>query len=217
MRIIGLCGAAGSGKDTVAGMIAELVPGAKRQGFADALKQSAARLFLPEASIEEGVQFCNTLKAPEAVVGWAPIEGAQAILISGRQFLQRYGTESHRDVFGQDFWLDAVLPDGRDDCELLLIPDMRFENEAERVVDRGGEVWKIVRPEVSPVEAHVSEAGIPADYIAQELLNYGTLEELRTIVTANLAAFDTQIHRLPRCSECGAPIEGRCDHCGLEF
>jgi len=30
--------------------------------------------------------------------------------ITGRQALQRYGTEGHRDVFGEDFWVDALLP-----------------------------------------------------------------------------------------------------------
>ena len=27
-----------------------------------------------------------------------------------REFLQRYGTEAHRDVFGKDFWLEYTLP-----------------------------------------------------------------------------------------------------------
>lgn len=179
MRVIGLCGAAGAGKDTVAGFLLDAVAGAKRQGWADMLKLSAARVFYPSMGLEQALHFCNWLKQPGNEVHAGCAGGVPVATPTGREFLQRYGTEAHRDLFGQDFWLDQVLPEGRDDCTLLLIPDTRFENEAERIHERGGEVWKIVRPDQTAVEAHASEAGIDGRLVDREILNYSDLDELR--------------------------------------
>lgn len=183
MRVIGLTGPARAGKDTVAGIILDAVPGAVRQGFADKLKVSAARSLGWDGDEASCIAFCDWLKTEGRVSHYEPArpvpEGGIGGAISGRQFLQRYGTEAHRDVFGEDFWLDAVLPEGRDDAPLLVIPDVRFENEARRVLDVGGEVWRIERPDVKAVEAHVSEAGIPRPLISRTLVNDGTLEHLK--------------------------------------
>jgi hypothetical protein len=212
VRVIGLCGAAGAGKDTVASIIMDEFVGGegsravKRQGFADALKLSAARLFFPDCDTEQAIEFCNELKLAGSVRVDLPggLSGSQRI--TGRQFLQRYGTEAHRGVFGEDFWLDAVLPleavdvhqfgDGstyriagpcaRDDCDLLLIPDVRFENEAIRVADCGGEIWEVVRPGVDGVEAHASEAGIRGDLVTRTVHNGGSLADLRLTVLNTL-------------------------------
>lgn len=199
MRIIGLTGAAGAGKDTVAEMVASHDSGtggvAVRQGFADSLKLSAARIVNPAIDQNKAVEFCNWLKTDGRVQfvtedGPAPAlqsKGGEVISdISGRQFLQRYGTEAHRDVFGQDFWLNAVLPEGRDDCDTLLIPDVRFENEAQRIKDRGGEVWKVIRPGIEAVEAHSSESGISSDLIDFYVINDGGLDDLTETVRKTL-------------------------------
>lgn len=199
MKIIGITGLAGAGKDTVAAALVEHVNGclhkAIRQGFADALKLSAARLFKPDIELPEAIEFCDNIKLNCGILlDEAP--GGRGSYISGRRFLQRYGTEAHRDVFGADFWLDAVLPTRevttsgdhweiectRNDCELLVIPDVRFENEARRVKACGGELWEIGRPGLKPVEAHASESGVPAALIDKTILNAGTIDELRADV-----------------------------------
>lgn len=178
MRIIGLTGQAGAGKDTAAAMLIEHLSDQHviRQGFADALKLSAARALGFDGSLDECLALCNGLKATGSVITTTP---AGTRVISGRQFLQRYGTESHRDVFGSDFWIDAVLPVGRDDCDVLVVSDVRFENEAERIRDRGGEVWRVTRPSLANASSHSSEAGLPAHLVDVEIANAGTLEDLR--------------------------------------
>jgi hypothetical protein len=189
VKVLGLTGPARSGKDTVAQFVLEEVPGAVRQGFADKLKLSAARIFYPDIDLDGALSFCNTLKTEGWLTAGTVTHGeTDDCALTGREFLQRYGTEAHRDVFGQDFWLDAVLPDGRDDCPLLVIPDVRFDNEAQRVRERGGTLVHINRPEVQPVEAHASEAGIPAAADDWVLHNTGSLEELRGHVREALAA-----------------------------
>lgn len=188
MRIIGFCGPAGAGKDTVAQLVADATSGTVvRQGFADALKVSAARALGFEGVPIDCVDFCNDLKTTGTVVVHRG-RGSGPLRLTGRKYLQRYGTEAHRDVFGQDFWLDAVLPEGRDDCDLLLIPDVRFVNEAERVRERGGEVWSVERPDVAPVEAHSSEAGIPHGLLSRVIINNGSLDDLRFMVAAELVS-----------------------------
>lgn len=192
MRVIGLTGPARAGKDTIAQFIAEAYEGeVKRQGFADKLKLSAARVFDPHVDQDEALVFCNTIKQPghEIIVDFPGGDhNAQSFSISGREFLQHYGTEAHREVFGEHFWLDAVLPPNRDDCDLLVIPDVRFENEAARVRNQGGEVWEVSRPDAEAVEAHASEAGIGGTYIDRFIKNDGSLEDLRENVLDSLGA-----------------------------
>jgi hypothetical protein len=186
MKVIGLTGIARSGKDTVAQIIQEEVDGRiERQGFADRLKLSAARLFYPDIDQEAAIEFCDYLKSSGGI-GWALDDtGVQDKGITGRQFLQRYGTEAHRNVFGEDFWLDAVLPEGRDDCDVLVVPDVRFDNEAVRVYERGGEVWRLVR-DVPGVESHASEVGVSEELVLVRIENAGTLQDLRVGVRAVL-------------------------------
>lgn len=209
MRIIGLTGPARSGKDTVAHIIAESAAGTvRRQGFADLLKQSASRIAHPTHDVAEGVTFCDWLKT-EGRVQFTTDDGEAVADISGRQFLQRYGTECHREVFGDDFWLDAVLPEGRDDCDLLLIPDVRFPNEAQRILDRGGEVWRVQRPGTEAANGHASEAAIPAELVGRVVHNAGTLSDLRRTVRDILA-------KHPTCSECSRHLRrGECPGCGV--
>lgn len=186
--VIGLTGRARAGKDTVAALVGEMAgTTVLRQGFADKLKLSAARLFLPECTLGEALAWCDSVKVDGAVSTYVEDERSHGDTfwgMSGRQFLQRYGSEAHRDVFGIDFWLDAVLPPaGRTDCDLLVIPGVRFENEAQRVLDHDGEVWEIVRPGATSADAHASEDGIPKRMVTKTIINDGSLDDLRAKVT----------------------------------
>lgn len=127
--LIGLHGRRGAGKDAAFDAIhswaAERGIRAARRGFADYLKLSFARLFIPTMSLQEAVQWCDELKTEESLsqlsIQWQRGDAQQtrtAIIhqLTGRQALQRYGTEAHRDTFGTDFWVDALLP----------VPDTQF-------------------------------------------------------------------------------------------
>lgn len=190
MRIIGLTGLARSGKDSVGQAVQTLHEGSmvhvKTTGFAHLLKLSVARLFYPDIGLRSALDWCDWLKDNADIV--VEERGVIGVVeqITGRQLLQRYGTEAHRDTFHEDFWLDAVLPEGRNDCDVLVVMDVRFENEAQRVLDRGGEVWKIERPGVEPVDGHSSEDGIPDSMVTRTIVNDGTLEDLRNKVDAAL-------------------------------
>ena len=120
--LIGLNGRRGAGKDTAYSFIHQWGEGrgvsVGRRGFADALKLSFARLFIPNVSVDEAVIWCDMLKGEgqsKVEIEWGnydhpSIQSFVKHVISGRVALQRYGTEGHRDVFGEDFWVDALLP-----------------------------------------------------------------------------------------------------------
>lgn len=203
MRLIGLNGRAGSGKDSAFEQIenASRAQGktARRVAFADKLKLSAAlALGFNPKDAAEAVAICDGLKATGVIdTAYHNPSHGPAVLgqhISGREYLQRYGTEAHRDVFGTDFWIDALLPRpvmgyrGGDpermtrnalvarfpDVDVLVVTDVRFENEARRIRALGGEVWYLdadARLGALPPDAHASERPLPSDCIDTVVYN----------------------------------------------
>lgn len=186
-RIIGLTGPARSGKSIVASTLAELDLGeVEIAGFADKLKVSAARslaiVFGPDDVGTQAVRkWANDFKKTKRVQ-IIDAEGEVTHEISGRRFLQSYGTEGHRDVFGEKFWISQIdfAPVGVD---LLIFDDVRFPNEAEAILDRGGVVWRVIR-ETGTNDPHRSEQPLPDELVSGTILNDGTIEELKRRVRA---------------------------------
>jgi hypothetical protein len=170
--LIGLNGRLQSGKDTTYEIIQEFVPHAERLAFTDLLKVSAA------ASLGISSSMMDQFKT-QGIIRVSTMNGIISEL-SGREYLQRYGTEAHRDVFGDNFWVDQVLPVDFDHSnKFVVLTDMRFPNEAERVKHLGGFTVKVHRHQDS--SAHRSEQNIDTqiDYF---LDNTGTLNDLRANV-----------------------------------
>lgn len=197
MKIIGLTGKAGSGKDTVAQIALEWCEekgiAAERIAFADLLKLSAARALglVKSAPLEQAVKFCNELKEDGRIkieLPTPPLSPIREYEISGREFLQWYGTDAHRDVFDTDFWVNAAMAPLDERFRELRAPDVvfitdcRFPNEAAAVNERSGEVWEVVRPGVAAVAAHASEDGLPEGAIEFQINNEGDLDDLRVLV-----------------------------------
>ncbi len=148
-QIIGLLGAAGSGKSTIASHLAESY-GAKRYSLAGLLKQIAASTldFEPE-------QVYGTQEQKETVdprYGFTP-----------RWFLQRLGTEGVRQHLGIDFWTEQTIARIRIDApRIAVIEDVRFVNEATILRSQivpAGLIWQVVAPvkQSSDAGTHASE------------------------------------------------------------
>jgi len=169
--IIGLAGHKGSGKDTVAAYLVK-EHGFERKAFADPLKNSVAALF--DIPFNEVDKLKNN---PDAGVMLVDDDSGGAHTMLFRTFLQRYGTESHRDIFGYDFWLDYTLPvRGFYQGRAICVTDVRFVNEAERVRMLGGHIWVIDREQVVTLDTHESEI---IDFNYDMLIsNNGTIDEL---------------------------------------
>jgi hypothetical protein len=102
--------------------------------------------------------------------------------MNGRELLQRYGTEAHRDVFGSDFWVDMALPLATDhEDKILVVTDMRFPNEVARVKELKGQTWKIIRETSSLHKDHASEQNLD-DEIDVFVNNTGTIDDLRKVI-----------------------------------
>lgn len=190
--MIGLNGLKGSGKDTVGAYLVEQY-GFVRYSFADMLKESAAALFGIEPALWDELKNEETTKVI-LKRGNKNLDAQTA-----RSFLQRYGTEAHRDIFGEDFWVDAVMEKideayggyrvirgqrvpQRDFG--IVFTDARFPNELKAIRSVGGKNIRIIRPGSDAGDTHASEAEAPDDLIDAVLWNDGTLGELADTVDA---------------------------------
>lgn len=151
--VIGLCGAAGAGKDTAADYLCEHA-GFVRYAFAEPLR-NMLELMLTEAGIDYAWVHERALKEQ-------PIPG---LGISYRRLAQTLGTEWGRQTLHADFWLALAElhlglhggPTAAPVHDRIVITDVRFPNEAAWVARRGGVVVRVQRP-APAVAAHVSEA-----------------------------------------------------------
>lgn len=185
MEVIGLAGFARAGKDTVADILQEITDGTvERDAFADRLKLIAALALgvavHPDDVGASGVRrWADQFKEAESVAVIGP--GSTVISqISGRQFLQRLGAEGIRDVLGANSLVDAV-PLHRPDVDLLVITDVRFENEAKSIHRAGGTIWRINRPGVVEGD-HLSETPLPDELVDVEIDNSGSIADLYATV-----------------------------------
>lgn len=144
--LVGLSGYARCGKDTAAFFLIE-ERGFVRRSFADVMR-SALLVLDPWVDTEGAFQ---RLSEVVAQYGWEDAKSFPEV----RRLIQVYGTEAGRQVHGDDCWVDAVfrsLPEGN-----VVITDVRFPNEGDRIKAHGGQVWRIRRPGYGPVTSHTSE------------------------------------------------------------
>jgi len=165
MFIIGLTGKAGCGKDTAAeGLQYHL--NFHRFAFADPIKEMVATLL--------GV----------SVTKWEDREWKETPLlsfgVSPRRMAQTLGTEWGRSL-DKDFWVKTLEHRLYNRASMVhhsrvVITDVRFDNEAEWIVSRGGIIIEVVRPGATAVEAHASELGIHPNLIDFPIYNNGTIQ-----------------------------------------
>jgi hypothetical protein len=168
MRLIGLSGYARSGKDTVAGFLAE--QGFRRAAFADILRDV---LLAVDPFVGENGRLSDAID----LYGW---DFAKSKMPEVRRLLQRLGTEGGRRHLGEDVWTDATF--ARMDPTLpWAITDVRFPSEAEAVKRHGGVVWRVERADVQPVNGHSSETALDDWPFDVTIRNDGTLDDLRFV------------------------------------
>lgn len=177
--IFGLHGKMRAGKNECARRLALYSPQPVVEvSFAARLKESAAALL--GCSVESLEQMKNDPSSHVRVIDATdlaprPTDAFKRVprthRLSIREFLQRYGTEAHRNVFGQDFWLDAALPTAYTYSDALyVVTDIRFLNEAQRVRDLGGWVVLVEGPD-EDTGSHASEQPIPSHMIEATIDN----------------------------------------------
>lgn len=169
--LVGISGKIGSGKDTVANVLYD------RCGSAVVIRRFAAPLKavitaltgLPANTQEDKLTFVPEF---DTTVG---------------NLLQVIGTELFREHFDEDVWVKALLANAKAvGAGVLVIPDVRFENEFEAIRTHGG---ILIRVEGDPAKVrenskrdlnHISETALDDVYNWDyKFHNTGTLDELK--------------------------------------
>lgn len=184
--LVGLTGNKGAGKDTVAQFLIE-DQGFVRMAFADKLKEAVCNLL--DISIEQVEAWKDDPSDPVFISVWSQYSGGHHYAsMSWGKFLQRFGTEMGRNTFGGNFWVDLIeqewISTGN---QHVVITDVRFDNEAAWIINRGGYIIEVKRPGYEP-DGHASEEPLPVDMIDSTIYNNGTLRDLRTTTKAVIHA-----------------------------
>jgi hypothetical protein len=167
--LVGLCGFAQSGKDTLAAMMIRH-NGFERRAFADPMRTILYKMNPFVITYDDGGM--PNIKRVQTLVdsfGWEYAKKHSEV----RELLQRLGTEGGRNLLGENVWVDALF---KEPYKNLVITDVRFKNVAEAIHKRGGKIIRIIREGVNAVNAHFSEhAYSEQDYT---IINDGTIFDL---------------------------------------
>lgn len=161
MRLIGILGKKGTGKSTSADYLLSKYSGfGIEKSFADPLKKMCAELFM--FTNEQVYGTIDVKEMPDANwFGRTP-----------RDFLQKVGTDWLRNdlalmipelgknffVYRFSLWYNTVLE--TTPTAIVIIPDVRFQNEVDYIQKMGGIVIKIERLNIDNADDHESEKEI---------------------------------------------------------
>ena len=177
MRIIGLTGHMGVGKDAAAALLSMV--GYKRVSFADQVREEVAWAITSRDIPKRVTGIQNLLRdISEAGVDevWAKPTSERM-----RRILQAWGTELRRTE-DSDYWVKRAM--GQINTkDTFVFTDVRFRNEVESIRSAGGVIWKIDRPVIlGGIPNHISEATIKSITPDRVISNTGTLLDLAEIL-----------------------------------
>ena len=195
--IIGICGLIGCGKGTAADILVEQHNFVKLS-FADKLKDGVATVFGWDRAMLEG-DTDDSREWRETQDDFWTKETKRTV--TPRLVLQEFGTDCMRNGFFDGIWVSLVKQQLLDNpTKNFVIPDVRFDNEANMIKKLNGQVWRVRRGAdpvwfrmyqdigVEPKDVHKSEwawANVNFDAVID---NHSTLEELKNQVQGRLAS-----------------------------
>ena len=168
--IIGLCGYAQSGKDTVAEYLIEHY-GYRRVAFADQLRLALYNL---NPLVTVGDMMGVPLQTAVDGLGWESVKVGSPDV---RRLLQRMGTEVGRQMWGEDFWVNQAMKNVTK-FDKVVFTDVRYPNEYRSIKQREGTVWRVERPGVGAVNNHASETAMDSIRVDGILTNNSTKDDL---------------------------------------
>ena len=164
--IIGICGFAGSGKDTTADYLVNFCH-FRRESFANTLKDAVSAVFGWDRVMLEG----RTKEAREwreqIDTWWAERLGMPTL--TPRWVLQYWGTEVCRRAFHDDIWIASLENKLRNSKDHVVISDCRFPNEIQSIKDAGGMIVWVKRGELPAWYDLAISANQGNNYALQEL------------------------------------------------
>lgn len=176
--LIGLAGKKRSGKTTAAQVFE--ASGFKSLSFAYVLKEMLYTLLtcqgLEEAEIHRMLEGDLKETPSKYLMGQSP-----------RYAMQTLGTDWGRTMIHEEIWVTATL-NLATLYSAVVIPDVRFPNEAEAIRRRGGLVYRIDRPGLVSEDQHISEKLIDKLEVDGFITNTGTVKEFQQKVAMTLMA-----------------------------
>lgn len=151
--LLGFAGKAHSGKDFSADHIIQEYPNLKiaKVAFADAVRDMVRPIFDVDDIYRRGSKE-------------DPIDGFG---VSLREILQSLGTDWGRNMVSEDIWvkvLDKRISERYSDFDIVIVSDIRFDNERDYIINNGGKVISITgakdKHNKSKFSEHASEWGI---------------------------------------------------------
>lgn len=202
-HLVGLSGWAGTGKDSVAAVLAEC-GGFQRHSFADALRAEICEafgieaLYLTRRDLKEVPSPALALRQCRdfGFLGAAALAHPSGSFFlrdfldqprSAREVMQLWGTEYRRrqnPAYWTRIMVDKISTGRKNGLRHFVITDVRFPNECETVKLMGGTIWQVVRPGVEPVNGHSSENDGAQFAPSHVISNDGDLKQLRSVCLA---------------------------------
>lgn len=173
-NLIGLCGKKRSGKDTIADYLVNNYE-FQRYSFAQPLKDACKHMFLFDDEQVDGD------KKAEIDERWG-VTPRKVLQVMGTEVFQ-YDIHEHMedDEFniGRGMWVKRFeVWYEKFGTPNVVISDVRFHHEADKIREMGGEVWKIDRLGQDDTDTHPSEKEVETIEGDHYIQNHGTLEQL---------------------------------------
>lgn len=160
--LIGLCGAAQSGKSTLAKHLLSAHE-FERVAFADPLKDMLRAVGVPKENL-----YGDKKEQPLDLLCGR----------SARYAMQRLGCEFGRNILGEDFWVRIWRERAKRHARVVA-DDVRFPQEQHAVRSRGGIIVKVVRPGMKiELSEHASENSLDDRLIDHIIVNDAGIEQL---------------------------------------
>lgn len=180
--IYGITGYARTGKDTISQVFVEA--GFKVIKAADPVRDAVYTLN-PFIHGEMRLQDVLAMLDPDPVAAYEAVKSTE-FGPEVRRLLQTMGTNVGREQIDPDVWANTLIRKaGNDD---VVVPDVRFLNEANVIRQAGGKIIRVKRPGFGPLNDHPSETEldlIEPDYL---IVNEGSVEMLHEMVGEILCA-----------------------------
>ena len=172
--LIGIIGKKRSGKDTTGDYLVNN-KGFVKYSFANPLKRGAMEIF----GFTDDQVFGDSKDTVDPIWGVTP---RLVLQVMGTELFQ-YDIQKHIpefEVIGRKIWVKRFKQWYENNKHLnVVICDVRFQHEADAILELGGNVWKVQRPSIISVDEHPSEKEMDSiTGITSEIINNGTLDDL---------------------------------------
>lgn len=176
MQIIALTGNKGSGKDTVASLIQNRIPGSRTIAFADPIKKVIQHIFdLDSKDTEQYDKFKRDLVMYN-------LPGYFSHRVPARHIVREIGMlmRSYDDNQFCQYVAGHML---REPNHLWIVTDLRFGNELNMLRNMGAVIVRVKRPGYKP-DGHITEQGFEDSVIDHDIINDKDIRALELEVEA---------------------------------